>query len=205
MGTLLFLTCPPAWTWLTPSSGRHLPPSLAPGCGGQAAGTDLSNESIQTPNRNDPMLIRHTQTNDQANGERYRAEPSQLSQVMGTGVSLSIGSVQDVRGITPSNTLPPHSLELDGCDDGTMKGPTGSGCFGGRDSMVRPARVGICAASRMEEWTEWSLWGQHHGPRSQEKEMCALAWGGDSTLVAAPRASALVAGPNRRGESTALL
>ncbi len=151
------------------------------------------------------MLTRNTPTHHQLLEQRHGADQAITGDAFGMHANLAAGSLQDVRGLTPSNTLPPHSLDSDGCDDGTMKGPTGPGCFGGRGLMVRPARVGICAVSRMEEWTQESLWGQRHGSGFQEKEMCAWPWNGDSANLAAPRADGTRRWPNRRGESTALL
>ena len=205
--TLLFFICPPAWNWLTPLPGRHFPPPHAPRAvgGWQESSPILSNESSKTPNRNDPMLTCNTPTQHKLIEQRPGADRVMTSAAQGMNATQSAGSLQHVRGLTPSNTLPPHSSPLESSDDGTMKGPTRPSCFGGRGTMVRPARVGICAVSRMEEWTQRSLWGQHYGPGSQEKEMCARPRNGDSAHLAAPRADGTRRWPNRRGESTALL
>ena len=159
--------------------------------------------SRQGSHRNDPMLTPTTQPPTEHLAKRHGAHRASTNVVLENGVSRNARSLHLLRGLPPPNSRPFHSHLGVNCDDGTMKGPTGPGCFGGGVSMVRPARVGICAASRMEEWTQRSLWGQHHGPESQEKEMCARSRNGDSADVAAPRAGGSCRWPNRRGESIA--
>ncbi|QDV06566.1 hypothetical protein Poly30_20760 [Planctomycetes bacterium Poly30] len=114
----------------------------------------------------------------------------------------SLGSEQGVQGPRPLDELPARGRQSD-CVDGTMKGPAVLGCLGGGVPMVRPARVGICAGSRMEEWTLRSLWGQRHGLGSQREGDVRLAGDWESSAPAAPRVAGFGRGPNRRGETTA--
>ena len=115
---------------------------------------------------------------------------------------LGQGSEQGVQGPRCPDELPPRR-HLCGGVDGTMKGPAALGSFGGGDPMVRPARVGICAGSRMEEWTLRSLWGQRHGLGSQREGDVRLSAEWEFAVLAAPRVAGFGRGPNRRGETTA--
>jgi hypothetical protein len=158
--------------------------------------------------RNDPMLTRFTHTSG-APQAIDRHELTLVASSIGLGeraVRLTAsqhGSEQGVRQHRLLDELPPGSHLVCGCDDGTMKGPASSSCFGGRDPMVRSARVGICAGSQMEEWIQRSLWGQRYGLGFQREGDVHLSRDGESLRPAAPRIFGYRRGPNRRGETTA--
>lgn len=175
---------------------------------GAAIRSDPVNGVAKDSPRNDPMLTR-TQRPANTHTAIEGGELTLLASPVGEGTSAAPvptqleGSEQVVQEPRSLDALPPRSHpQIGGCVDGTMKGPAGLRRLGDGSPMVRAARVGICASSRMEEWTLWSLWGQRYGLGSQREGDVRSPGEWEFPGLAAPRVTGFGRGPNRRGETT---